>query len=587
MVPDKSYATSIVENLIYLGITDCFLVTGGAIAPVTDALVRSGKIKMHYMLTEQSAGIAAEAYGQFDGRPALLVVTSGPGVTNAVTPIAAAWTNSSPVVVISGQARSADVIAAKSSKNRQIGNQHLNTEKIVGSFVKWFSEPTGDFSVHEVCRKLMMEALTGRPGPVWLSIPQDIQRKLVSGTELVGAEGVSVQHGSSEEKGFAEKLWVEIAAASRPLIFVGNGARVRDGQAKLGKITESSGAALVTTWSGIDLIQHDHPNFCGRPGTITSSWAANLVQQNADFVLVLGARLDLAQVGFQPENFAPKAKIYRVDIDESEFLRLPVHDRLFNFFFDARNIVDELHQISTGEVLERRESWWKEISEFSKLPKAGDYRSADGVISTYDVVDSLSNLSAASVVLGSSGTCVEMVLQSWRISPRQRFLNSGGLGSMGFALSGGFGVSKKVHSDRVLIIESDGSFAMNIQDLQTIAASTGPSLKIVVLNSGGYKSISISQGKQGQVIHGASPSTGLALPEIELWTKAAGIECQSVSNPANLEKAIQDMWDSDGHYVLEIRVSALEEAFPRLTSRPNEFGQMVTADFSDLTPEIG
>jgi acetolactate synthase-1/2/3 large subunit len=179
-----------------------------------------------------------------------------------------------------------------------------------------------------------------------------------------------------------------------------------------------------------------------------------------------------------------------------------------------------------------------------------------------------------------------MVLQSWKTNYGQRFLNSGGLGSMGFALSAGYGVSKKNTTDRVLVIESDGSFSMNIQDLETISNSMGPLIKIVVLNSGGYKSIGISQGKQNQLLHGESKKTGLNLPDISKWAEAAGLEYQSESTESDLEARLAKFWNSPVHSILELKVSSTEEALPRLISKPSTTGQMQTADFVDLFPEV-
>lgn len=581
----ESYSQTIVDELIGLGITDCFLVTGGAVAPLTDALVRSRKVQMHYMLTEQSAAIAAEAYGHYDQNPALLVVTSGPGVTNAMTGVAAAWTNSSPLFVISGQARSQDVEKARNSETRQIGNQHLATEKITNSVVKHFFEPITDFDVKTQIRSMFNSATTGRPGPVWLSLPQDLQRKSIAfakTTEIQIDKPIDVSSKGDEILEVVEK---ELMLSSKPLIFLGNGARIPSPHDVFKKLAIYYDAAIVTTWTGIDLYPNDEPHFCGRPGTIASSWEANLVQQNADLVLVLGARLDLAQVGFQPENFAPNAKIYRIEIDPEENFRLPEENRIINLNIDCKRVINFLLS-RISEFPRSRTEWWKEIENYRKLPKAGEYRDSMSRISTYDVVESLEKLDSKNVVLGSSGTCVEMVLQSWKISPNQRFLNSGGLGSMGFAISGGIGVAAKIKSGKILIIESDGSLSMNIQDLETVKHITDVEIKIVILNSVGYKSISISQGKQNQILHGESESSGLHLPDIGAWASAAGLNHTKVTDSNLIEEFVHRMWETEGHHLLEFIVSNTEEALPRLMSKPNKNGQMQTADFSHLSPEL-
>jgi acetolactate synthase-1/2/3 large subunit len=580
----STHSEVVVSELERNGISDCFLVTGGAIAPFTDALVRSGKIRMHYMLTEQSAAIAAESYGHFDGRPALLVVTSGPGVTNSLTGVAAAWTNSSPIIVVSGQARSIDVLRAAGCNSRQIGNQHLNTRELCSSIVKQFEEPTDDFDGSSMVKMLYRAAMSNRRGPVWLSFPQDIQRKPAL-SDFPKTEFSDLAFSAAEAIDAGLFILDELQKAKKPLLFLGNGCRFSDSQSAFISIAEKYDAAVVTTWTGMDLFPTDHNLFSGRPGTIASSWEANLVQQNADLVVVLGARLDLAQIGFQPHNFAPKSKIIRVDIDREEFQRIEDNPRVVNLELDAVAVVASILGSLPDENASKK-SWREEIDSYRSLPSAGAYRDTKSGLSTYHVVDELTKISPTDVVLGSSGTCVEMVLQSWKVSRNQRFLNSGGLGSMGFALAAGFGVACKTENSKVLVIESDGSFAMNIQDLQTIAAKSTPVIKIVVLNSQGYKSISISQGKQGQVIHGASAQTGLHLPEISRWAKAAQINHQRIDNELDLRPAILSMWNSEQHEILEIIVSGEEEALPRLMSKPNSTGQMVTTDFSELSPDL-
>ena len=567
------------------GITDAFVVTGGAIAPFTNSLVKQGRIRLHYMLTEQSAGIAAEAFGHFDGKPCLLIVTSGPGVTNALTPVAAAWTNSTPLVVVSGQARSQDILQSETSKNRQIGNQHLDTKRIVSSIVKVFTEPLTNFSSESLVADLYSEATSGRKGPVWLSFPQDIQRKPF---KLQPDASQKIAPIDNQEKKLAENIWGKLIKSDKPLLFLGNGARTDDSQLKVSKIAEVLDCAVVTTWTGLDLISFDDDRNCGRPGTISSSWCSNLVQQAADSVVVLGARLDLAQVGFQPNNFAPEAKVTRVDIDSEEFVRIPKRESFKNFIGDAAKVIDYLYEISLNYSNKNNSSWWKQISEYRELPAAGSYRANDEKISTYAVIDALCKLPAKYVVLGSSGTCIEMVLQSWKNIKGQRFMNSGGLGSMGFAIPASIGVSSKqaVKGSKILVIESDGSFSMNIQDLHTISKILHAEIKIVVLNSGGYKSISISQFKQGQTIHGANEQTGLSLPIIEDWVKAAGINFNLVTNSSQLSQSIEEFWNTPGTSLIEIQVSETEEALPRLNSKPDETGQMRTADFAELSPSI-
>ena len=578
-------STALVKGFEEAGIKDAFLVTGGAIAGVTEALAKSKIINCHYLLTEQSAAIAAESYGHYDGLPALLIVTSGPGATNSITGVAAGWTNSTPMIVISGQARSADVKLSRKHPNRQWGNQHLNTIDIVKSITKYQFEPTESFDAEKFALQLVEHATVGRKGPVWLSFPSDIQRM----TPRVGSHTESSFADYAEEQKDFQKIFglimSQLGNSKRPALLIGNGSRNDTiSSESIARWAELNSIALLTTWTGLDLITSDAPTYFGRPGTIASSRVANITAQSCDFLLILGARLDLAQIGFRPNDFASQATVIRIDLDDSEFLRIPPRATWTNINSDAAIILNLLCETKLQMELPDRADWIRYLIAESKLPTGREGIELNDGISTYKVVDKLVDRNFKNIVLGSSGTCVEMVLQSWKVSHNQRFLNSGGLGSMGFALSGGIGVAVKTDKD-VLVIESDGSLSMNIQDFESIARKAIP-LKIVVLDSNGYKSIALSQRRQNQYEHGNNLDTGVFLPDSIAWSRAAGIQNKDVSILQELEPAIDWLFELKGPGLVRIKVSETEEALPRLLSKPNENGIMETAPFAELWPEI-
>jgi len=578
---ELNISQTLVASFESLGVKDAFIVTGGAISGFTEALADSS-ISVHYMLTEQSAAIAAESYGHFDGHPALLVVTSGPGVSNALTGVAAAWTNSSPVIVVSGQARTIDLSLSGEFPNRQWGSQHLNTKSIVESFSKLTIEPMATFDGKLVAQQLVHVATAPRMGPVWLSFPSDLQRAINGETEIknVEFEDFSIDEGQAVRHALSG-----LQRASKPLILLGNGVRGNNESVHLlEELSARVGIALLTTWTGLDLIPDACSTYFGRPGTISSGRVANIAVQEADFILILGARLDLSQIGFRPNDFALQAEVVRVDIDEMELLRIPPRKTWTNYVGDAVRVLDVLIHEAEFMDLDHKSEWISHLSKLRNLPTGRGSSNLEDGISTYAVVAQLDNLDCKFVVLGSSGTCVEMVLQSWRVSKNQRFLNSGGLGSMGFALAGAIGVAKKTKS-RVLAIESDGSFAMNIQDLETIAREK-LNIKIVVLDSSGYKSIKLSQKRQGQSEHGTSPANGLFLPISSKWARASGIQTCQVETFETLSKSLEWLMDSEEPRLVQIMVSESEEAVPRLISKLNKAGRMETSPFTELWPSL-
>jgi acetolactate synthase-1/2/3 large subunit len=578
----NTFAEALADAFANAGIKDAFLVTGGAIAPFTSALASQGRIKLHYMLTEQSAGIAAEAYGYTDGFPALLIVTSGPGVTNALTPVAAAWTNSAPMIVVSGQARSIDVSQSKNSDLRQVGNQHIRTDLIVSSLVKYFVEPNAPMDSNNLVSTLLSSSIKGRQGPVWLSLPQDIQRAPISNSPLI------LEDLPEEVRDNLEDLEISIqnvlSGSSKPAILLGAGSRSVANQVI--KFAEKLKIPILTTWPAMDLIPSNHELYCGKPGAIPSAWLPNFVNHETDFLLILGARLDVGQVAYNPNTYAPNATVIRVDVDSSEFERIPARESWKNFeidLLDTQNLFERLVYSATAKDFQ---TWWLQIDIWrSQYASAGSISQelTDG-ISTYGLIDEASQVfSKNTIVTGSSGTCIEMLLQSWKTQPGQRIINSCGIGSMGFALSAAYGVAIKNDLDEVLCIESDGSLAMNIQDF-TQLANCKTVFKIIVLDSSGYKSIGLSQARLNQFSHGHNHKTNLELPNIQAIAEASDFETRTIENENEVNNGIEWLAACTNSAILIAKVSSAEEAIPRLVSKPNNEGVMVTPPMIELWP---
>jgi acetolactate synthase-1/2/3 large subunit len=578
----QTFSEDLAYEFAQAGVCDAFVVTGGAIAPFTSAIASQGRIRMHFMLTEQSAGIAAESYGYVDGLPALLIVTSGPGVTNALTPIAAAWTNSSPLIVVSGQSRSGDVEFSNKSELRQVGNQHLRTDLIVSSFVKKFLEPNKATDAHEIVSNLLNESTRGRPGPVWLSIPQDIQRSPKSDEKINFIKSkVAFDFESSK---FKTKVSQLLSESKSPSILIGNGGR--KAISRIIEFADFFNIPIMTTWPGLDLIEEDNPLYCGRPGSIPSTWAPNLITVNTDFLMIFGARLDLAQVGYNPSRFAPNASVVRVDIDDEEFHRIPQRNNWFNFQVEIVDIIGPLGEIIDSNQPNGTTQWWKQIASWKKnYPKPLEISQnlIDGASSYYLISEISKSFPNKFIVTGNSGTCMEMLLQSWNTIKGQRVINSCGLGSMGFAISSAIGIALKFNCEEVICIESDGSFAMNVQDLQTMM-EIGTRFKIIIMDSSGYKSISLSQKRLGQIPHGSSKTTGLSLPDPVSIASAFGLKSLEISESSEIPKALDWLVLQETTSLLVVKVSENEDALPRLISKPNKYGVMETPDMNILHP---
>ncbi len=580
-----TYVDLLVDSFVDAGITHAFAVTGGAIAPFTNSLVLDGRIIIEYFLTEQAAGIAAEAFGYYGSKPALLVVTSGPGVTNALTPVAAAWANSSPIIVISGQARSSDVSSQKNTKNRQIGNQHLSTPEIVRTFTKTVLEPIESSDPIAIAQYLTLLSTNLRPGPVWLSLSLDIQRKLEFNAEHKQIFETQLEIEPADNGISLDIFYRLLLEAQRPAFLLGAGAR--GGKSDLIDFARKYNIPLLTTWPGLDLVGADDPLFCGRPGSIPSSRTPNLIIQNCDLLIVVGARLDLPQVGFNPEKFATKARVLRIDVDEKEFLRIPPRDNWTNIKLSSEVFGNLLKDITFKEIEKADLSdWWSILNEWKTTFKQSNQfqqENLDG-ISTYLAVNNLAkSFYDYTIVTGSSGTCMEMLLQSWPVQSGQRLINSCGIGSMGFGFYAAIGVALKDRRKDILAIDSDGSFFMNPMSIVE-AKLKNLKIKFVLLDSQGYKSISLSQKRLGQVPHGADLSSGLVLPNLELYISNLGLPMAICTENSELQDGVKWLRELDTSGVLILSVSQSEEALPRLISAPDKHGAMVSPDFEKVSP---
>jgi acetolactate synthase I/II/III large subunit len=575
----KTVSQLIADELYNFGVTDIFCVVGGAIAPLCDVFSRDPRFRLHYLLHEQSAGIAAEAYSSIEGKPSLLLVTSGPGATNAMTPLVAAWTNSTPIIVIAGQVRSIDVQTA--GENRQWGSQHIDSISMVSKFTKG-SRIIDPDTVHAVFPKYLALSTAGRPGPIWFEIPVDVQRSVAR--TLHFSNTINLNGDSYDLETFNDHFLKSLEKSKRPLVLLGNGCRTA--LPKVMDFVRNLGVPIQVTWPALDFIDCDDPLYGGRPGSI-STWSANITLQSADLVLILGARLDWGQVAFKPSNFAANSQIFRVEIDIEEVRRIP-SDRCWDAIASVDEFLTSLNMERILKASNRRDvsiwsaqvkTWQKELSSF------GSEAEIEG-ISMYDMLDVISRKSDLFPVLvsGSSGTCTEQVMQAYRPRKSQRVVNSGGLGSMGFGVAGAIGAYYAT-GKAVLCLESDGSFSLNPQDIAHIVNNNLP-IRILIMDSKGYKSILLSQIRGNYTLAGVNQETGLDILTSDEIAKSMGMPSYQLLDTHLLERVIGEFLNETSPALLRVVLSESEEAAPRVISKPNEHGKMETSNLEDLWPPL-
>lgn len=575
----------IIESLANQGVKDIFLLPGGGCMYLVDALARSCKISAHPMLHEQSVGIAAESYAQLENSLGVALVTTGPGATNALTPCAAAWTDSTPVLFISGQVKTQD--SREKIGVRQFGFQEIPIVEMVAPITKKAIRVTSAREIPEVLSDLLKLARSDRPGPVWLDIPLDIQSSEMFDVPL---KLVAKQKNSFEaDSRIIDEIVEAWNNAKRPLLFFGNGVRLSDCKDSAIQLSRKTNTPSLLSWKALDFFDEDDPLNAGRPGAIAQRWS-NFAQQTADFILAIGARLDLGQTSYRPENFAPKAHKFIVDVDVHELEKTVVSNGR-PICADAKSIIDLLlERLQVGKLVSRNQDWpsqiakWKNeyplLQEKHLAPRSG--------VNLYEFIEVLSSqmLPEDLLIPGSSGACSEIAMQAFKVKVGQRVLNSEGLGPMGFGIAAPIGGCLAAGKRRTISIDGDGGFLMNIQELATLKFYNLP-IKIFVLNNDGYGSIKTSQDRyfEGRRL-GTDRTSGLGLPNIEHVIRGFDLDYLKISNRIEMEKIIVQAFADKGPTIIEVLVDPDQVTEPRTFTEIDENGKFITSPMEKLTPLI-
>lgn len=563
-----------------------FLLPGGGCMHLADSLGRESRVKYVACLHEQAAAVAADGYAQYTGNLGVALVTTGPGSTNAVTGVAGSWIESVPLLIISGQVKTPDI--KPSSDMRMLGFQEVDITAIVKPITKYAITVTDASSIRYHMEKAVYLARSGRPGPVWVNIPLDVQAQCVEPEHLRGfspSELDMVSAGGNLEQHVARTLEL-LCRSERPVVIAGCGVKLSRGEAALVRLVERLGIPVLTTWRACDLMADDHPSFFGRPG-ILAQRGANFVQQNSDFLLAVGARLDFGQIGYASETFARGAKKVIVDIDPLELSKfrfpidLPVLASASDFLAEMDRQSVALHCPDWSGWRERCGAWKHAFPVVTP-----EYRAQCDYVNTYVLVEALSHLMTSDDLLvpGSSGSCSDVCLQSFRVKSGQRVLNSPGIGAMGFGLPHTIGACLASGRRRTVCVNGDGGFQLNIQDLETVRRLKLP-IKYFILNNSGYASIRGTQRSyfQGRFV-ASDPSSGLTLPDIRRVSDGYGIANSRIANQAELEAKIAEALAADGPFICEVMVHPDEQTAPKVKSVLGADGQMTSKPLEDLAP---
>jgi acetolactate synthase-1/2/3 large subunit len=588
----------IARRVAELGVSHVFMVTGGGAMHLDDSFGRRTDLKLVFCHHEQACAIAAEGYARITGRPGVVCVTSGPGGTNAVTGVLGQWHDSVPALYLSGQVRSDTTVALSGLPLRQLGDQEAPIVEIVRPITKYAAMVVDPASIglHFDAASALMT--TGRPGPVWLDVPVDVQGALVDEADIERGRHAAPPVRDPDEEFDRDLVRRQIAElverlghAARPVLLAGSGVRTAGAADVLLDVVSQLAAPAVTAWNAHDLLWEGHPLYAGRPGTVGDR-AGNFAVQNADLLLSVGCRLNIRQIGYERRAFAPQAFKAVVDIDALE-LRKPTVSPDLAVHSDARFFLEEL-----GRAL--RERWgatrgegprWDEwvawcLARRLRYPVVlPDYRVVDTPVNPYVFVDELSDrLEGDEIVVCANGAACVVGFQALRVQRGQRLIANSGTAGMGYDLPAAIGACFGSGGKRVVCLAGDGSIQMNLQELQTIAHHRLP-VKIFVFDNSGYLSIRQTQDNlfEGHRV-GESAGSGVSFPDMVAVAQAYGLAACRVDSHTGLAQAISATLAVDGPALCDVVMSPEQQFAPKASAERLADGRIVSKPLEDMWP---
>ena len=589
----------IADHIAQMGIRDVFTVTGGGAMHMNDSFGHHEALRCIYQHHEQACAMAAEAYARVDNRPAAVCVTTGPGATNAITGVLGGWMDSIPMVVFSGQARYATTVPASGLPLRSMGVQECNIVPVVASLTKYAHMVTDPKEIRYHLEKALYLAAAGRPGPVWLDIPLDVQGAVVETEQLRGYDlsenPEEIPPRITEE--ICGKILDKLASCRRPVLSPGNGVRLAGAINDFHELVDILGVPVVTGMSSVDALESDHPYYVGRSGG-TGTRPGNFALQNSDVLLSIGNRQGFAQTGFQYQDWARESYTILNDIDANELKKPSLHVSL-PVCGDAGALIRGLLRgakargASAQKPLFSGEDWrtqcraWRE--RYPVVMEKHYETVEEGCTNIYAFYEELSKaMQEGQNLLVSVGTARVAGSQAFRVKKGQRFITNPNTASMGFCLPGAIGVSIATERKPVVCVTGEGSLQMNIQELQTIIQNRLP-VKLFVINNQGYHSIRQTQQSYfGEPLVGVGAESGdLSFPDLGRLMPAYGFPYRVVHSSGGLAETIRETLECDGAAVCEIFVTKYQKTEPKTASKKLEDGRMVSAPLEDMYPFLG
>ncbi|MGE9954161.1 thiamine pyrophosphate-binding protein [Segatella copri] len=562
------------------GVKHMFMLPGGMAMHIDDSIGYAKNIKPVFMLHEQACTFAAESYARVTNNLGVVCTTCGPAATNTLTGVACSWIESTPLLVLTGQVKRADL--AQDPNLRQLGVQEVNIVDMAKPITKYAKLITEPENIQYELEKAVYLCKEGRPGPVLLDIPVDVQACRVDETTL--------KHFVQKDKGrysisdaLIDEVVSQIEKAKRPVFYVGAGVNVANASEDFRKLAEKLNIPVLVHWNGMNLLENEHPLFMGHPGAVGQR-AANFVLQNADLLITIGTRLALLQTGFNFAGYAKNAFHVMVDIDKAELDKTTLHPNL-KIQGDAGEFIRKLlaSDIQVGDY----SKWIMKGKEWNtKYPSLNpEWLKDSKYINSFYFVDELSRQMNANDIYcgGRAGTCVDAVIQAFNVKKGQGVYVTKGLSSMGNGLPAAIGAAYATKK-KVVCVNGDGGFAMNIQELEVIRRDNLP-VKMFILDNQGYSTVRNTQTNvfDGHFV-GCNENSGLTIGNIKGVAEAYGIKTFVLKHAENISATISDVLSYDGPALCVVWVDPAQPIVPRQANYKTPEGQMASRPLEDMRP---
>lgn len=581
-------ADYVADFLVKNGVTDCFSVVGGGAMHLNDALGHKDGLKVTYNHHEQASAIAAEAYARLENKIAAVCVTTGPGGTNALTGVLGGWLDSIPMFIISGQVKRETTIWSTDVPLRQLGDQEYNIIDSVKPMTKYAVMVTEPNEIRYHLEKALYLAKNGRPGPVWIDIPLDVQAAPIESNELKGFDSTELESSENSiyDTYLTEKIIEKIKNAKRPVILAGTGIRVANAKKEFLACIDNLKIPVVTAWNAHDLLQTDSPYFCGKPGTVGTR-GGNFVVQNSDLLISLGCRMNIRIISYNRHQFAKNAYKIVVDIDENE-LKKPTVNVDMPIHANVKDVMKSLAAVdynADNAEHSRWLKWCKEINAKYPATKSSYYDKKTPMNPYAFMTEAFKAFSSDEDIICGNGSACVVTFQAAEIKENQRLFTNSGCASMGYGFPAAIGAAVARKGKRVVCIDGDGSFQMNLQELQTVVYNN-LNVKIFYLNNNGYHSIRQTQTNlfKSEPLVGVCDGNGLSFPDAEKIANAYVIPFVRIDNIDNVKCDVEKVLNINGPVFCEVVLDPTQNFEPKLSSKVLPDGRIVSPELDDMFP---